>query len=665
MAGYKVSKSSGSHSCSGTTRKIREQLNFNDEKKWKKFSNRRLELIDKFGLSERKASEQDDNIRQIATILRTEFGYSLSAAGEFEKLVTAAVQSVRRNRKRSKKRLPDNSSGTATTTNTGSSEDEFMAKDDSPLQRQISMTPIAPDLHSNMQSLNFPATSLPSIQPKSIQPSSRVQTTTPAPSAPGPTAGSPAVPEASGAPVAAASSVPSGSALAGTSHPSYHMPPQQRYADVIKAVIADVVNNVVTLTDQSQKDRSSSTNLTEFAMSINDNHLLSFGLHNKPSITGQNQSKSSASDIPFFLREKLLVIIQRSRTCFDMAHSQGSIDLHSNLEILGEMAVRSSIAFVIERFFSNLMPSSMEYLTSKTSSLESLASLSINVFGPASKRSLSHLPPAVQTKLLFLVIGGLIKDFGFDPCLYPLSEIVHHLVMHQYPSVTKSSVLAQKNGTNSDASQRITVLSSLSMKPQLANEDVNKKVVIKFKGREQAFTFHLLSNGPPTVNEILENCKSLFQIISQTKQLSLCHNNSIVRDDVELAKLFNSFSNQNIVLEVKEAQRDPSDLNDGLKILSDASLQIKQEIPNGQSHKNSTSSLDAFDKIISRIGKFPKNADASLQQSFPPSNMPASTSHQANKEELPSLPSVVMNGARNNFFFQDNNLPQSVFQPLL
>lgn len=45
------------HKPSGTTHRIREQLNFSDDKKWKQFSSRRLELIDKFNLSERKASE--------------------------------------------------------------------------------------------------------------------------------------------------------------------------------------------------------------------------------------------------------------------------------------------------------------------------------------------------------------------------------------------------------------------------------------------------------------------------------------------------------------------------------------------------------------------------------------------------------------------------------
>lgn len=84
----------------GVTAQIRTQLNFTNPLKWKKFTNRRLELIDKFNLSSRKASEQDNLILKIADILRTEFGYQEDTLHEFDKLVRAAVQSVRRNRKR-------------------------------------------------------------------------------------------------------------------------------------------------------------------------------------------------------------------------------------------------------------------------------------------------------------------------------------------------------------------------------------------------------------------------------------------------------------------------------------------------------------------------------------------------------------------------------------
>ncbi|KAK9462384.1 transcription factor Vhr1-domain-containing protein [Lipomyces oligophaga] len=85
---------------SGVTQIIRQKLQFTNEGQWKKFSARRLELIDSMSLSSRKASEQEDVIIAVADTLREEYGFPPVALPDFDKLVRAAVQSVRRNRKR-------------------------------------------------------------------------------------------------------------------------------------------------------------------------------------------------------------------------------------------------------------------------------------------------------------------------------------------------------------------------------------------------------------------------------------------------------------------------------------------------------------------------------------------------------------------------------------
>lgn len=92
----------------GVTHSIREKLNFLDERLWKRFLARRLELIDTLDLSSRKASEQEDEIKKVAEILRLEFKYGPEYFPDFDKLVRAAVQSVRRNRKRSTKNRKGN-----------------------------------------------------------------------------------------------------------------------------------------------------------------------------------------------------------------------------------------------------------------------------------------------------------------------------------------------------------------------------------------------------------------------------------------------------------------------------------------------------------------------------------------------------------------------------
>lgn len=85
----------------GITHTIREKLGFLDERLWRRFSARRLELIDMLELSTKKASEQEDEIRKVSEILRVEFGFPADTYHDFDKLVRAAIQSVRRNRKRS------------------------------------------------------------------------------------------------------------------------------------------------------------------------------------------------------------------------------------------------------------------------------------------------------------------------------------------------------------------------------------------------------------------------------------------------------------------------------------------------------------------------------------------------------------------------------------
>lgn len=87
----------------GVTHAIRERLSFQDERLWKRFLARRLELIDTLDLSSKKASEQEDEIKKVADMLRLEFRYGMEYFPDFDKLVRAAVQSVRRNRKRSTK----------------------------------------------------------------------------------------------------------------------------------------------------------------------------------------------------------------------------------------------------------------------------------------------------------------------------------------------------------------------------------------------------------------------------------------------------------------------------------------------------------------------------------------------------------------------------------
>lgn len=587
---YKIHKPSGN----GTTHKIREQLNFTDDKKWKQFSSRRLELIDKFGLSHRKASEQDDNIRQIATILRTEFNYPLSSAGEFEKLVTAAVQSVRRNRKRSKKRynnlldpqqqhqtrfrshLPTNLMGDYT------SDEDSISRTASPLSSilndttnaippsnlqqslsntlpnirrmasphemdDIALSMVQPHLQSNLlnqqQKLNNNQNSFPQQQ---LSPQNFFQQQQQA--------------------------LSTSSTIQGNNN-NITTTTSQKYDEILKAIIYDIVNNIVPLSEQSINDENKNgLNLTDFALSTNNSQLLSINNNNNNNSMDNSRSSSpnqNLQNIPFFLKEKLLLNIQKSRTCLELS-SQSSFDLYSNLESLGSTSIKSAIHFVLERFFSNLNASSMNYVFFKVSSTEGLANISNQLFSQATKRDLNQLPDEfVKLRLLNLLVGALIKDYGFE-CIYPFSEILHQVITRQYPLVlSNNNDISNSNSninpnTNMSSNNMIgpsTILSTLPMKPQLASQALGKRVIIQFREQQQQFVFPLLSNGAPTVSEVIDNCRSLFKISEELKSnLFLFHNNLPIHKDFELASLFNNFSRDELLLELRELNEKPREL---------------------------------------------------------------------------------------------------------
>ncbi|SCU95856.1 LAME_0F13784g1_1 [Lachancea meyersii CBS 8951] len=547
----------------GTTRKIREQLNFTDERRWKQFSGRRLELIEKFKLSERKASEQDKNVSQIATILRTEFGYPLSSTPEFEKLVTAAVQSVRRNRKRSTKQRPSGVGADLLSATSLSPAPGFM---DTPRTGDLLLDPhehtgpSGTSSPSHKDSLQVRTSSLFTHSVRQHDPSIINSSTVQPPALP-----------------VIQPRRQHQNALKTSPLPPLVSTQNHHYDELIKTIIADAVHNRVSLHEQSQRD-DYTPNLTDFALSSNDGELLNLAFQSQ-ALTGSlyttaaRKPKTQADNgkIPFFLREKILLHIQRSRTCLELSSSQGSLELYSTLEILGDASIKASVAFVMERFFSNLSGPSMEYLTSKLSSASDLAYVAVKIFEPATEHHFEQLPRDAQLKLFNLAMGGIIKDFGFDPCVYPLSEIMHEVILKQYP------LASQPNRE----CKRSAIMSTLSMAPASANKDVYRRVLLKFKDKEQRFTFHLLSNGPPSVAEVLANSRHLFQIVSQAKSLHLVHNNDLIRDDSELARIFNKFTSEEIVVEIREEV--PESFN-GLAMLSRVSASAFPHVEHTEFH---------------------------------------------------------------------------------
>ncbi|KAK9375163.1 transcription factor Vhr1-domain-containing protein [Lipomyces chichibuensis] len=146
-------KRASSTRISGVTQTIRQKLQFTDEGQWKKFSARRLELIDSMSLSTKKASEQDDVIIAVADTLRDEYGFPPQTLPDFDKLVRAAVQSVRRNRKR----LPKSKARSKSL-----SVERDNPKDDQQQQPQLihlrAQWPLSPELLGGVENISVPST---------------------------------------------------------------------------------------------------------------------------------------------------------------------------------------------------------------------------------------------------------------------------------------------------------------------------------------------------------------------------------------------------------------------------------------------------------------------------------------------------------------------------
>lgn len=401
----------------GITQAIRNHLGFNDDKKWKEFSTRRLELIDKFNLSYKKASEQDDSIKQIANLLRTEFGFPQDTLMDFDKLVRAAIQSVRRNRKRSSRsRL---------------TSDRFILNEKLLEQQQQQ------SIHNKMGVSTL---------------LSNTTTTDTTPSTSHPVSPS-------------------------TSHtPLLQLPP---------------IKNITTL-----------------------------------SISHYNKSK-------------ILQSIEKSKTCALISNNSSTLHLE-NLTNMGNSIISASASFVLERFFQDLSNESITYLYSQITSSAILSRL-LKSLG-VETTELLILSDFQSSQLLAKLLGGVIKDFGFESATYDLAEIFHEIILNQYPLVATQ---VSKITTES------LFTPTLSVVPREADREWRKNVKLKYGERVLNFIYKPMSTAPPNVLEIIENGKVAFGIQKDLNLIKLRINDgSVISSDEELETLFKKDHDADLELEM-------------------------------------------------------------------------------------------------------------------
>lgn len=454
----------------GTTHKIREQLDFTDEVKWKQFSSRRLELIDKFELSKHKASEQDENIKQIANMLRIEFEFPIEATQGFEKLVTAAVQSVRRNRKRSKKKTPGSSS---------SSTQKKVRKPATPTGSRSQTESVSGRSRSN-------STSSSSSSMSSASTNTNTTATTTATSSKTTTGDSQMATRQSQTQISRMNTPTSIASPPSTiSLPFHHSvlsPPNNSFQNAVQNILLPLPTSL-----KKSNLLSGGESQTQQQSQVPQQPS-----HPKKPVTDEDVAKSIISDmiiLPVIHNKAFIELVKNSETCNSIISKNDSLNeskpapatsatffaTHANIEILGEMAMKFSISFSVENNYSEKfadIASTKEYITLKTFQQESLTNLAkclFNKFNINANIFKQNDSPFIS-KLLFIIIGCLVKDHGFNKTLSALNPLLEELTLNQFTNATNQTPAI----SDSKSAVGLDILSAVSLQIDQESQNVNQ-----------------------------------------------------------------------------------------------------------------------------------------------------------------------------------------------
>lgn len=543
-------KQNGGGSSGGTTSVIRKRLNFTDEALWKQFSSRRLQLVDSLSLSSKKASEQDEEIKICATTLLHEFNFPESTINEFDKLVRLAIQSVRRNKKRSEKRL-------ASKLETLTSDDEQYLLYKKPKLHE------SDEHHDDYDSGNE--------NDHDIQIDGEY-----------------------------------------THHNNQMNFLSNVLIDDLNKDNGSNANNTRSLSNNSNNshnksdNRNTKDNLEHLDSRVAINSLVSAVI---PDTDKLPSLKKLDENVEFTKASKILLHkIKNSKSCYEFSKtSNNNTKNYDLLEEFGSACITSSVLYTLEKWFDHLLPDSSSYIKLRLKSdltlgliVKSLDSTSVEV---------NRLSNFVASQLFKKLIGGCVKDFGFNAVLNPLCDIFHSIILKDYPIISKdqfnkntnsrsltpsnenshmkstnyfkdlsiidaaisqpqnSTFTANLNNSNNHPSTDVIgsdhklELSSSELpdfplstaylpmvnmdsaptmrSPPILRSKQLTNVTIKFKDKELNFRYNMDSNAPPTLLELIENCKQAFGIISSSRVLSLKNfsANRIIKTDHDLERL--------------------------------------------------------------------------------------------------------------------------------
>ena len=600
--------SKSSSSSNGTTSVIRKKLNFTDEALWKQFSSRRLQLVESLSLSSKKASEQDEEIKVCANTLMTEFHFADSSLPEFDKLVRLAIQSVRRNKKRSEKRL-------ASKLETFTSDDEQFPHPmkRTKAERNGSGAGSRSDERSDenddgAHNLNLLSTIL--IEEENHNRSHGYINDYSG--------------ENDGVPNTASETTTSNSILTSP-----------------KKTSSDMEFSLINHNHHKGGDHKDAENIDSrvaidslVAPIIQDSDKL-------PSIKKLDESPEFANE-----SQKILHKIKNSKSCFEFSKNSGNnysrTQNYDLLEEFGSSCINAAVLYTLEKWFDHLLPDSSSYIKLRLKSDLTLGLIVKNL--DTESVEVNRLSNYVAAQLFKKLIGGCVKDFGFDSTLNPLSDIFHSIILKDYPIIAKDqlrknqdldgsrsytknfhsgsenkfrdssitnepktnyfknlsvidSTISQPSAhsvdvfttspINSSANSKthdgdsaliehkmnflshsempdfplstahipippanipylqdhqmmdVQMNSSIIAPPPLLRSKQYTNVTIKFKEKELKFRYCMDSNAPPTVLELITNCKQAFGVVNSTRVLNLrnLRSGDIIKTDHELERV--------------------------------------------------------------------------------------------------------------------------------
>lgn len=490
-----------SQKSSGMTQAIRLKLNFNDESLWKKFSARRLELIDSMALSEKKASEQDDDITGLADKLRSEYGYHTDTLGDFERLVRAGIQSVRRNRKR----VPKSRGFTPSTVISKHKSKSFSAHPSSrPNDEEMDQSP---DIH-----LSSGATSpgdipvsftrndcdkdmsnrtpkhdseMVDVEPDESHNRGRISISALV---------SPAAPSNDFAAQESLSPI----SVHSTTSPELHVP--NVYSSSPRKTQEPIPELLTTALDQlvSLVERCEMPHVFPFAQDSAKLDYMGYSvLHTAATLSVQRRRFTSNEDISKFVNSVLLsnVILQSISSVLPASSIFSSDEQHAEHLKLRVAACAMCYGF--------------------DSIIRTLSTVFIEIVNS------DQLPDGQRFDFQ---LNSMDTKFNVNHTLYS----IHHDTpsMLQMPSPMPSSVASSSCGTS---------VIGVSVLPSII------PVTLRFFSQKLDFTYAPGSSTPPTIREIMDNGKSAFHILGDNKVLKIRNLNMggrVIETDNELAEIF-------------------------------------------------------------------------------------------------------------------------------